>query len=845
MATVYLATDIKHNRKVALKVLRPELAATMGPERFLQEVQVTANLQHPHILPLFDSGEADGFLYYVMPYLDGESLRDRLAREGELPVPEAAKILKEVVDALASAHAMGVVHRDIKPDNVLLSGRHAMVTDFGVAKAVSEATGRHQLTTAGVALGTPAYMAPEQAAADEHIDHRADIYAVGAMGYELLAGRPPFAGRSPQQVLSAHVTEVPQAVTEQRASVPPELGAVIMRCLEKKPADRWQKAEELLTHLEAFATSSGGMTPTLTQPVEAASGRSGAPLWMKVALPAALVVATLAIWLGPLRRDSEDGSGGPPTATASAEEPDRLVVVPLRNLSADPELDVWGQLAVDLITRAIDQAGPIHVISTTAVRDALGTLGTDAPVAEIARALGARYALAGTVARTGNQVRFAAEIQNAETGERLRDVEPQVGPADSVEAVIAGFAEASAVVAIAVFDPDAEFSVRTFSVPASVSVFRDYQRQVDLFCQSSYLESIEMGNRVLDADPDYLPAMIQNRVSYLNSGRVAEADSVSRLLAPMRDRMTTGERLMLEWLDGYLYGRPEQSLRAADEAFRLEPSTAVWTAQASYRAGRIQDALIRLEDTRQAESACGDFMIMWNVGSAVYHVAERYEDQLAWARRGLERLPDHQGLMDIEIAALTGLGRVAAVDSVLAVMASLPPQPRYSPGLRGVWAARELRAHGHAEAAARTIAGSLEWFASQPPEASRYNRARAFYYAGRFADADSLLASLVEEAPENLEYLGYRGVTLAAQGRRDEALAVSEQLLGMDRLNVRGRHMGWPARIAAALGDADEAVRLLDQAFRVGFPFSVGLHREPWWDPVRDGPAFQALIRPR
>ena len=160
MATVYLAEDLKHHRKVAVKVLRPELAAALGAERFLREIEIAARLQHPHILPLLDSGEADGFLYYVMPYVEGESLRDRLAREGELPVHEAVRLLVEIADALAYAHAQGVVHRDIKPDNVMLSGRHALVMDFGVAKAVSEATGRQQLTTAGVALGTPAYMAP-------------------------------------------------------------------------------------------------------------------------------------------------------------------------------------------------------------------------------------------------------------------------------------------------------------------------------------------------------------------------------------------------------------------------------------------------------------------------------------------------------------------------------------------------------------------------------------------------------------------------------------------------------------------------------------------------------------
>jgi serine/threonine-protein kinase len=231
MATVYLAPDILHERMVAVKVLRPELAAALGPDRFLREIRIAANLHHPHTLPLYDSGEADGFLYYVMPYEEGQSLGDKLAKEGELPITEAVRILRDVVDALAHAHEQGVVHRDIKPDNVMLSGRHALVTDFGVAKAVSEATGRDKLTTAGIALGTPAYMAPEQAAADPHIDHRADIYAVGAVAYELLTGRPPFTGTTQQEILAAHVTQAVEPVTKYRDTVPPALAELIMRCL--------------------------------------------------------------------------------------------------------------------------------------------------------------------------------------------------------------------------------------------------------------------------------------------------------------------------------------------------------------------------------------------------------------------------------------------------------------------------------------------------------------------------------------------------------------------------------------------------------------------------------------
>ena len=266
MATVYLAEDLKHRRQVAVKVLRPELAAALGPERFMQEIEIAARLQHPHILGVHDSGESGGFLYYVMPYVSGESLRDRLAHHGELPIHDAVRLLAEIVDALAYAHSLGVVHRDIKPENIMLSGRHALIMDFGVAKAVSEASGRNRLTTAGVALGTPAYMAPEQATADPNLDQRVDIYALGVLGYELLAGRPPFTGATPQQVLAAHVTTTPEPVTAHRPSVSPALASVIMRALEKRPADRWQTADEMLAQLEPLATPSGGMTPTQSRP---------------------------------------------------------------------------------------------------------------------------------------------------------------------------------------------------------------------------------------------------------------------------------------------------------------------------------------------------------------------------------------------------------------------------------------------------------------------------------------------------------------------------------------------------------------------------------------------------
>ncbi|HET7240601.1 MAG TPA: protein kinase, partial [Gemmatimonadales bacterium] len=267
MSRVFLAEETRLGRQVVIKVLPPETGAAVNVARFEQEIQLAARLQHPHIVPLLTAAASGDLLYYVMPYITGESLRAKLAREGELPVAEAVKILREVVDALSYAHRNGVVHRDIKPDNVLLSDGHAVVTDFGVAKAVSASSGKSSLTSLGVALGTPAYMAPEQAAADPHVDHRADIYAVGTLAYEMLAGRTPFTAPTPQAMLAAHITQVPEPLSRHRPAVSPALNSFIMRCLEKRPADRWQTAAELLAQLEAAATPTGGLTPTGVVPI--------------------------------------------------------------------------------------------------------------------------------------------------------------------------------------------------------------------------------------------------------------------------------------------------------------------------------------------------------------------------------------------------------------------------------------------------------------------------------------------------------------------------------------------------------------------------------------------------
>jgi len=263
MATVYLARDLKHDRRVALKVLRPELAAVIGADRFLAEIKTTANLQHPHILSLFDSGSADGQLFYVMPYIEGETLRGRLQRETQLPVSDAVRLAAEVASALDYAHKRGVVHRDIKPENILLQDGGVLVADFGIALAVQHAGGE-RMTQTGMSLGTPQYMSPEQATGQRTIDARCDIYSLGAITYEMLVGEPPFTGPSAQAIVAKVLTESPKEVTAQRKTVPPHVAAAVANALEKLPADRFATAHEFADALQGkyLSTATTASRPT-------------------------------------------------------------------------------------------------------------------------------------------------------------------------------------------------------------------------------------------------------------------------------------------------------------------------------------------------------------------------------------------------------------------------------------------------------------------------------------------------------------------------------------------------------------------------------------------------------
>jgi serine/threonine-protein kinase len=397
MAIVYAAEDVRHHRKVAVKVLRPELGAALGGERFVREIEIVAGLRHPHILPLYDSGEADGFLYYVMPLVEGETLRARIDRERQLPIDDALRFAREIADALAYAHSRGVVHRDIKPENILIEGEHAVVADFGIAKAVAAAQAVTPITSTGISVGTPAYMSPEQATADRDVDGRSDLYSLACVLYEMLAGTPPFTGPTAESLVRQHVMAPPPPVTQFRPAVPPAVNDALMRALAKSPADRFNPVGQFSTAIRPSAV-------TAPSQASVASTRRSVG-WTAAAGIALAVAAAGATWAVTRAR----------SATGAA--PERSVaVLPFDNLSGDTSVVplILGVHA-EMVTQ-LTKLGGLKVASRTSALEYRNSTKNDR---EIASELGVATLLRGTIQRSGTQVRFAVSLADAPNGKEL------------------------------------------------------------------------------------------------------------------------------------------------------------------------------------------------------------------------------------------------------------------------------------------------------------------------------------------------------------------------------------------------------------------------------------------
>jgi len=541
MATVYIAEDLKHHRQVAVKVLRPDLAASLGAERFLREIEIAAKLHHPHILPLYDSGGSDGVLFYVMPLVEGQSLRDRLSKGGALSIEEATRILREVADALAYSHQHGVVHRDIKPENILLSSDHALVTDFGVAKAVSEAKNETNLTGTGVSLGTAAYMSPEQATADPATDHRADLYALGVMAYEILAGQPPFTGNA-QQVLAGHLTRRPEALSARRSTVPPALESIVMRCLEKNAADRPQSAAEILRALDATVTGAH----TAAMPPHTVSPRVRRR-WVGAIAGALAVVMLAAVGVAWFARV---GRAGTLIGDDVLAENDLVLVSEFENRTTDSSL---AATVTDAIRVELQQSRAVQVMSQSAMWAGLERMGLghaaslpQPKVQELAEREGAKAFVVGDISRLGAGYQITARVVATAGGSEpltaratANDEHELIGAVEKVGRELRrGIGESLR----SVLTAPALAQVTTSSLPA----LRAFTAALRFHNEGQFQRAIALANEAVALDSTFAGAYGAMYTAYTNLNAVGQATTAARRAFELRDRLSEFERLKIE-----------------------------------------------------------------------------------------------------------------------------------------------------------------------------------------------------------------------------------------------------------------------------------------------------------
>jgi len=849
MARVFLAQDLKLDRPVAIKTLRPELAAVLGGERFLREITLAAKLEHPHILAVYDSGVADGCLYYVMPYVEGESLRERLQREKQLPLDDALRIAREVADALSYAHSRGVIHRDIKPENILLEVGHAVVADFGIAKAIDQAGGE-RLTETGLTLGTPAYMSPEQAAGSGELDGRSDLYSLGCVLYEMLAGRPPFVGASAESVVQQHLAAEAPPITGIRPAVPAQVAATLERALAKTPADRFNPVALFAEALgpqtaAAVVTPSSGLAAT--GPVVRRWRRIGV---LGLALTAAVVgVVALGRWLRGNREPRH-----PATAIA---------VLPFENLAGEgPNAYFAGGLHDELLTQ-LAKVSALTVMGRTSV---MGYAGTTKPLREIADELGVGSIVEGSVQVLGDRLRVNVQLLDAATGRHLwaerydrtlddafaiqSDVAQQV--VSAVGAAL-GAAERTAIAAAPTTNAEAyrlylhgmEYVRRPGASRRNLEIAQGFYEQAIALDSSFALAHAALSHvhgRMVWFRYDPSPERTE---------RQREAAETALRLAPdlPEAQVATG---FVHYVDRDWPGALEW-YRRAREGLPNDPEMSATIGFLDRRLGEWDEALAGLRKATEFDPRNAGRIL--DVGSTLLAM-HRYEEGIDWLDRSRALAPD---VAEIDVFRAWGLVLWQGwLDSLAAALDRHPPNADLGDwGTVQAWRAfifhRRRQPDSLLTLLRRITPPVFEWQIVYLPTAlyaawAQELRGDAASARAAFDTSRVLLDSVAAELPDDWRVHAALGFTLAGLGRRADALREA-RWLEQSEFYRNDRFQGplaWQARalILALAGDADGAFEEIERLLAgPAYGFSVQMLRlDPRWDPIRGDARFQALL---
>jgi len=805
MAIVYLAHDIKHDRHVAIKVLRPELAASLGADRFLREIKIAAKLTHPHILPLYDSGEADGLLFYVMPFVEGESLRDLLDREQQLPLEDAVRIAREVAGALSVAHNHGVIHRDIKPENVMLLGGHAVVSDFGIARAFS-AAGGDNLTQTGMAVGTPAYMSPEQAAGDPNVDGRSDVYSLGCMLYETLVGQIPFTGPNAQAIMARHTMDAVTPPSIMRQSVPPELEDVILRALEKAPADRFRTAADFA---EALVTLDSG-TYSLRRTTRAmATARRG-----KVSRSAALAIAAAVLvglgvvgWrLWPSGSDSALVTGG--------LDARNVAVLYFEDRTPDLELEYVADGLTEGLIQRLSRVPQLQVVSRNGVLPfKRGLIASDS----IARMLEVGSLIEGVVDRVADRVRVTIYLLDGNSGANLYREGFEIPSSqllaaqDSVVETASRFLRQRLGEEVRLRTQQASTSsVEAWSLMQRAERARkegfDYRRSDRDKTAAAFSRGDSLLELARTADPDWIEPLLLRGQLALDQSQIAEDDAESAV-----------------WI--------ERGLAYSNDALEIDPAS----ARALALRGTLTHWLYRREVTPDPERQAA----LLDSAQADLEAAVAADPTLASAHEELSSL--YYARKD-NFSALAAARRAYEEDAYLERANAILD--------RLFWTHYDLQQFVDAERwcseGARRFADDARfvecqlWMMITPHAAADVERAWAL--SQRF---DSL-------TPPGAEFYRRRcrlivGGVIGRAGLTDSANAVLRRARAGLAVDDDQELAGYEAVMRTVMGDYDEAITLLRRyvALNPEHSFDVDGDLHWWWRPLRDQPGFATVTSSR
>jgi tetratricopeptide (TPR) repeat protein len=819
MATVFLAHERKHNRDVVIKVLNPLVARLCGAERFQREVFIAATLSHPHIVPLIDSGTADGYLYYVMPWMEGRSLRAVL-HDAPPAQPAALQILHDIASALEFAHGAGIVHRDLKPENVLMASGHAYLLDFGIAKLASDATESSNITAPGFALGTRRYMAPEQSYAAGAVDARADIYAWGMLGAELLIGASLPEGE-PQSVATRMLGE--------RTDIASGVTRLLVECLAARASERPANMADVLRRLHA--------------PPIATTARRAVRAPARMLLSAGVGVTLMAV----AALASRTTRHGPTSALA---EP--VAVSALRNETGDTSLTVLGRFAGDWVTDGLQRLGVARVVPWSGA-----LLASEHASATGASLVGTLHdeTLAGTVVtgsyyRLRDSLHLQAQLVDAQSGELVSLLAPIVVPLATPEAGVSQLRDRVMGAVAAARDERVSALPGITRNPPSFTAYEAFDQGLDSFLAQKYAAALAQFQTAFDRDTTFTAAALWGARAALNLDSMSTAGELARRARASGTDPGAFNDASLRYIEARLLGDGATARAAIRQAATLAPNSragydhAVALLSAGYtRAAREQ--LLRMDPNR---GEMRDWSSYWTQRAHVAYLLGNHVEELAAAREMQQRYPERRVALVLEARAWAATNDLQRLDSALVTWESLPANVYWSQGAAMVIAAEELMRRGHDVAGRRYGERAVQWLRARMADADddrshRYWLGSVLYDLERYEAARPYFESLAKEVPDKLEY---RGLAALVAARRGDFTA-SRQWLGPVAPYEIPMHMVFCARVAAIAGRTENAITFLTSAA------DHGIEHYPWladaafrdFAAVAKDPRGQALLSGR